>query len=127
MATALFDWGQYLTLATKLSLNTDEASQRTSISRAYYSVFHAASALAISSGYPKGQNSHAGIWNAFAKDSNKDAKRLAHLGNTMKRIRVQADYHPRVAKIPDQMAQQLVYADDFMKLLAAVPQVSRTP
>lgn len=127
MAGAPFNWAEYFTLATTLSQNPDEASHRTSISRAYYSVFHAASARAIGNGYPAGQNSHEGIWRVFAKDANKDARRLAQWGNTMKRVRVLADYRSAVPKIPDQMAQQLIYASDFLTLLATIPPGSPTP
>ena len=37
----MFDWPDYLALASKLT-GGDEASQRTAISRAYYAAFHAA-------------------------------------------------------------------------------------
>ena len=77
MSGASFDWAEYLRLAITLSQNPDEASHRTSISRAYYSVFHAASARAIGNGFPAGNNSHEGIWKIFAKDTSKDARRLA--------------------------------------------------
>jgi uncharacterized protein (UPF0332 family) len=127
MAAAPFNWGEYLTLATSLSQNPDEASQRTSISRAYYSVFHAAAARAISNGYAPGQKSHEGVWKVFAKDANKDARRLAQWGNTMKRVRILADYDSVVPQIPAQMAQQLVYANDFLTLLSNVPAGSPTP
>jgi uncharacterized protein (UPF0332 family) len=121
MATAPFDWAEYLRLATDLSQNPDEASHRTSISRAYYSVYHAASAQAIRNGYPSGQGSHARIWKVFAQDQNKASKRLAQLGNTMKRVRELADYRSVVPQIPAQMTQQLLYANNFLAQLATLP------
>ena len=127
MSGAPFDWAEYLTLATTLSQNSDEASHRTSVSRAYYSVFHAASARAINNGLSLGQNSHESVWKVFAKDANKEARRLAQWGNTMKRFRVLADYTPVVPKLPDQMAQQLAYASKFMALLGTIPPGSPSP
>ena len=121
MAGAPFDWAEYLRLATDLANNPDEASHRTSISRAYYSVYHAASALAIRNGYPAGQKSHKNIWNLYAKEQNRDSKRLAQWGNTMKHVRELADYSASVPQIPGQMSQQLTYARDFLALLAALP------
>jgi hypothetical protein len=41
-----FDWNDFLTLAEELAARDDQASKRTAISRAYYSVFHAANARA---------------------------------------------------------------------------------
>lgn len=51
MAGMSFDWREYLNLASILSGNADEASQRTAISRAYYAVFHAATLHAKANGY----------------------------------------------------------------------------
>ncbi len=119
MAAAPFDWAEYLRLATDLSRNADEASHRTSISRAYYSVYHAAAAQANRNGYAG--KSHADLWKVFAKDTDRACRKLAQMGNTMKRVRVNADNEPVFAKVPDQMAQQLVYAQSFMTRLAALP------
>jgi uncharacterized protein (UPF0332 family) len=83
MAAAPFNWGEYLRLATDLSQNTDEASHRTSISRAYYSVYHAAFAHAVRNGYLGG--TQAGLWKVFAKDADRACRKLAQMGNTMKR------------------------------------------
>lgn len=45
----------------------------------------------------------------------------------MKRVRELADYNSVVPKIPDQMAQQLIYARDFLMLLGIIPPGSPTP
>jgi uncharacterized protein (UPF0332 family) len=121
MAGAPFDWAEYLRLATDLARNSDEASHRTSISRAYYSVYHAASALAILNGYQPGEKSHNKLWKLYAKDQNRNSRRLAQWGNTMKFIRELADYNATVPRVPDQMSQQLTYANNFLTLLAALP------
>jgi len=120
MATAPFNWTEYLRLATDLSQNIDEASCRTSISRAYYSVYHAASEVAIRNGYPPGSNSHAELWKIFSKDADKDCRRLATLAKTMKFARENADYKSVFPRVADQMAQQLTDANSFMTQLGVL-------
>jgi len=120
MAPVPFNWTAYLRLATDLSQNADEASHRTSISRAYYSIFHAASEVAIRNGYPSGSKSHAGLWKVFAKDADRDCRRLAALGNTMKFARETADYKSTFPRVADKMTQQLTDANTFMARLGAL-------
>jgi uncharacterized protein (UPF0332 family) len=121
MAGAPFNWAEYLRLATDLSQNPDEASHRTSISRAYYSIYHAASEVAIRNGYPSGSNSHAGLWKVFSKDADRDCRRLATLANTMMFARKNADYKSTFPRVADQMAQQLTNANSFMARLGLLP------
>ena len=121
MSSVPFDWADYLRLAEDLANKPDEASQRTSISRAYYFVYHIASARAISNGHPAGGNSHSKIWQLYqGQTTNKDARRLAALGQSMKRVREYADYHAIVHQVPDQMAQQLLDAKQFLTQLTAL-------
>ena len=122
MAPVPFDWQKYLWLARNLSANADEASHRTSISRAYYFVYHLASARAIANGYPPWDGSHQKIWALYQKDmTNKDARQLATLGTSMKRVRESADYKDVVPLVHDQMEQQLSDAADFLAKLTALP------
>ncbi len=128
MAPVPFDWQEYLRLAQNLSTNTDEASKRTSISRAYYFVFHLASKRAIDNGYPPGTANHQGLWAHYQKDmSSRDARQLATLGTTMKNVRVLADYKAVVPSLQDQMEQQLRDAADFLLKLNALPPGSPPP
>jgi uncharacterized protein (UPF0332 family) len=119
MAGVAFNWAEYLRLANELSRNSDEASHQTSISRAYYFVYHAASAQATRNGYRS--NTHSTLWKVFAKDPDRDCKKLAQMGYTMKHAREEADYKSIFHRVPDRMAQQLTDAADFMKRLAALP------
>jgi uncharacterized protein (UPF0332 family) len=121
MATTPFNWSEYLRLATELSKNADEASHRTSISRAYYSVYHAAFQVAIRNGYASGSNSHAGLWRVFSKDADRECRRLAALANTMKFARENADYKALFPRVADQMIQQLTDANSFMTRLVVLP------
>jgi uncharacterized protein (UPF0332 family) len=70
MSPAPFSWFEYLRLADQLSQNTDEASHRTSISRAYYSVYHIASARAVGNGYVD-KKSHTELWKLFNRNSDR--------------------------------------------------------
>lgn len=121
MPSAPFDWAEYLRLAEALANKSDEASQRTAISRAYYFVYHIASARAVTNGYPSGQQSHAKIWKLYQDQSDFDARRLATRGTAMKRVRESADYKAVVALIPDQLAQQLIDAKEFLQKLTNLP------
>ncbi|HWB84976.1 MAG TPA: hypothetical protein VG675_12595 [Bryobacteraceae bacterium] len=122
MAAAPFNWNEYLNLATTLSANADEASQRTAISRAYYAAFHAATLHAKANGYA--ERSHGRLWKMYAADGDLNAKRLSHMGNLMKKMREDADYVASVPRVTDVMTQQLTNATNFHMLLAQVPAAS---
>ena len=125
MAAAPFNWNEYLNLATTLSGNADEASQRTAISRAYYVAFHAATLHAKPNGYA--ERSHGRLWKMYAADADPNARRISALGNQMKRARDDADYVSAVPRVADVMNQQLAAANAFTALLAQVPETSPQP
>ncbi len=76
MAPPPFNWNEYLNLATILSANGDEASQRTATSRAYYAAFHAATLHAKRNGYA--EHSHARLWKMYSSDADINARRYPH-------------------------------------------------
>ena len=91
MATPGFDWSRYLTLATQLSANADEASQRSSMSRAYYCVYHKALERAVANGYVD-QRKHFELWELYNRNSpDRDCRKLYGMGTRMKKERVDAD------------------------------------
>lgn len=122
MAAPSFNWADYLTLATILSSNSGEASQRSAISRAYYYAFHAATIHANSNGYT--ERSHGRLWKMYQADADLNARRLAALGNQMKKAREDADYVAQVPRISDVMTAQLATATQFSVVLARVPAAS---
>jgi hypothetical protein len=89
-----FKWAEYLKLADQLSRQTDEASQRTAISRAYYFVFHIARQRAVKNLYrqPEDGTSHDNLWLLYKRNSSTRCKQVATLGKRLKKKRVQADY-----------------------------------
>jgi uncharacterized protein (UPF0332 family) len=122
MATAPFNWNEYLNLARILSANGDEASQRTATSRAYYAAFHAATLHAKHNGYA--ERSHSRLWKMYSSDSEINARRISTLGYQMKKAREDADYVAAVPRISDIMTQQLADANKLAALLAQVPATS---
>jgi uncharacterized protein (UPF0332 family) len=117
-----FNWEEYLTLATDLFLNPDEASRRTSISRAYYAVFHAATNHAKINGY--NERNHGRLWKMYHADVNRNARKLSTIGNLMKTARECADYGAEVIELDAVAAQQLSHANEFAEILAQVPVTS---
>ena len=118
-----FDWTDFLTLAEELATKTDEASQRTAISRAYYCVFNLASARAQSKVGPRPKNapSHQWCWDQYISTPNLTCRQLGNTGDRMKRMRVDADY--TAAKIPrldDEVQRMLEDAHQFLADLATL-------
>lgn len=119
MATPIFDWSEYLKLARQLAANPDEASQRSSISRAYYCVYHKASERAVSTGYVD-QRSHFELWALYDRNTDRVCRKLSIIGSRMKKERVAADYDSAATRIAERMSVQLNRADDFLTRLSAL-------
>lgn len=121
MATPVFDWSEYLNLARQLAANPDEASQRSSISRAYYCIYHKASARAVSTGYVD-QRSHVKLWDIYDRNADRACRKLSNIGHRMKKERVDADYNATMSRIPERVNVQLNRANDFLRgLLVLAP------
>ena len=121
MSAPGFDWFHYLTLATQLSANADEASQRSSMSRAYYCVYHKALERAVANGYMD-RRSHFELWELYNRNSaDKVCRKLYGIGTRMKKERVDADYDRTAGRIADRMAVQLNRANSFLSRLGALP------
>jgi hypothetical protein len=118
-----FDWTNFLTLAEELATKTDEASQRTAISRAYYCVFNLAFARAESTAgrRPRGAHGHQWCWEQYTQTPDVACAQLGVTGDRMKRMRVDADY--TAAKIPrldDEVQRMLEDAHQFLADLATL-------
>jgi uncharacterized protein (UPF0332 family) len=121
MGPPAFDWSHYLTLASQLSSNADEASQRSSISRAYYCIYHKAVERAVANGHTD-QKSHVKNWNVYSRNSaDRDCRKLYNIGTRMKKEREDADYDPNAMRIADRMNIQLNRANSFLARLATLP------
>lgn len=115
----VFDWSDYLRLANELAGNHDEAAQRSSISRAYYCVYHKALQRAVFTGYLD-QRSHQKLWELYGRTGAGACRRLSDIGSRMKKERVAADYEPAVSRIADRMEVQLTRANSFLRRLSAL-------
>ncbi len=98
-----FDWAEYLLLAKRLAKEDDEASHRTAISRAYYSVYHAAlSFLEESENFqaPTEGNIHQKLWNEFRRKQ-KTHRAVGIKGDRLRLYRSDADYKAEIGNLPD--------------------------
>jgi uncharacterized protein (UPF0332 family) len=120
MGTPVFNWSDYLRLARQLSSQADEASQRTSISRAYYCVYHKASELAIANGYID-EKSHFKLWDVYNRNTDRTCRQLYNVAWRMKKERVDADYDPAATRITERMKIQLSRANSFLGILSSLP------
>jgi hypothetical protein len=116
-----FDWNNFLNLAEELSRRPDEASKRTSVSRAYYSAFHdALDRVEKNCGPKQGGNSHDWCWNKYygSVDATGACDQVAIEGGRLKAKRVQADYKADpIARLDEFAARAL---SDARKLKAKI-------
>lgn len=91
-----FDWSEYLRLAQQLGGLADDAANRSAVSRAYYSAFHAASLSVksnkISTNPKYERDRHLRIWNIYMDSANKECRRIGNRGQRLKAERHYADY-----------------------------------
>ena len=123
MASASFNWANYLTLADELGNRPDEAALRSSISRAYYYIYHLGLARAVSNGYRRnpGEPSHIQLWNLFSENPEGVSQKLAQIALRLKYRRERADYDDIFPRIGDEVPVMLEEAQLFAKLLETLP------
>jgi hypothetical protein len=127
----LFDFKEYLTLATELAARNDDAALRTSVSRAYYAAFHLANdrAEAIVGSWnsrkapnriPRHQDktSHAWCWLQYTDSNDLSCKQIGVDGDRIKLRRHFADY--RTANKPDLAAEAKRTVAEAQRLRAAI-------
>jgi uncharacterized protein (UPF0332 family) len=113
-----FDWKNFLSLAEVLAANSDDASKRTAISRAYYCAFNLALARAKSKGRfpPKKTPTHQWCWEQYRGTNDKACVQLATTGDRMRKMRVYADYNAADIRRLDDAVQSIL--DDARQFLA---------
>lgn len=88
-----FNWRDYFTLARTLAGANDDASKRSSVSRAYYFVFHLALQRAeLNCGPRQGGNTHQWCWDRYIYTQNDASHQIGIDGNRLKSRRVKVDY-----------------------------------
>ena len=97
-----WQWSEFIDLARELAERSDEASQRTAISRAYYAAFGVARALLISEGHELADDNsvHAALWQAFHTSTDDRRYYIALDGRWLRANRNRADYDEAVVKLP---------------------------
>ena len=98
----MFDWDNFQILAEELRRKEDEASQRTSVSRLYYSVYWKARIFLENDGFQvrdnAGKGSHEQVWSEFNRREGINNKAIYRNGDELKKNRVKADYVPEITK-----------------------------
>ena len=118
-----FDWHEYLTLAQDLGRRPEESSLRSSISRAYYYVYHLALTRAEQNGFrpTPGESTHAQLWRLFHKSPEPACINLGQLALRLKEKRERADYRPIYRRIEQEVPDALADADEFGTRLGILP------
>lgn len=119
-----FDWSDYHVVAATLSKNTDEASQRSSISRAYYCAYH----LALNHlsehhnfQYSEGKPAHDQVWREF-NNKGLSYREIWNKGDQLKKLRVDADYRAGAVVNRNTAATALNLAERIIERLQEVHQ-----
>jgi len=119
MPDSHFDWIEYLKLAQELATRTEESFLRTSLSRAYYYVFHLAMDRATKNGFTliRGEASHYQLWRLYNSNPEPQCVKLAQIAQRLKEKRERADYNPSYYRISEDLPSVLADAQDFANRL----------
>ena len=96
-----FDWTEYGRLAEDLRTRGDEASLRSAVSRAYYSVYHQARNYLLAEGIElsKTDSSHKVVWNRYKGIGGTSCRAVGVNGERLNDNRTQADYENELRNI----------------------------
>jgi uncharacterized protein (UPF0332 family) len=113
-----FDWTEYARLAEELRTRGDEASLRTAISRAYYSVYHQARDYLLAEGIPlsKSDSSHKVVWNGYRVIGG-SCRSVGLNGDRLNDNRTKADYEDEVRNIELLVEESLKVAQNILVYL----------
>lgn len=114
-----FDWTAYRVVAETLKENGDEASHHTAISRAYYYAYHQAlNHLAEHHGFQhsEARPAHDQVWREF-DHKGMTYQEVRRKGNSLKQLRVDADYHTNALISAELATTSLKVADRIVECL----------
>lgn len=114
-----FDWAGYLTLAKELAAQSDEAAQRSAMSRAYYAAYNRARLQLSREGIvvPKQQNSHKELWDIYRNSSDTARQAIGITGDRLREFRRQADYDDFIPHLANYVKVALSNAESLIKAL----------
>ena len=120
----MFDWADYLKLAQELSGRSEEACQRSAISRSYYALFNLAlnwlflrQRTLYSSVHSQPSSLHQALWQAFIGASDPVWIDIGVLGFRLRDFRNRADYDNSISRLPDVLATAIADAEELRSLL----------
>jgi hypothetical protein len=118
-----FDWRDYETLASSLRKG-DEASQRSAISRLYYSVLHRAR-LKLEATDPafifsEDRPSHQQVWDTYLKKG-RTFNSIGNKGKQLKRNRELADYYSEIKRLDDVVEESFQTAKSILMYINQIP------
>lgn len=124
-----FDFTEFLTLAEALSGRPDEASKRSSISRAYYAAFHVAFSRAEANvgsyrarpvQYQR-MPTHAWCWLQYINTNDVTCQRIGLNGDRMKKRRTDADYEKKdIVNLQAEVQRQIADVRQLLQDIAAL-------
>lgn len=118
----MFDWNEFKILAEKLKDEKDEASQRTSVSRLYYSIYWKARNQIESRGYiyDRNKSSHKQIWDEYLNKNDSDNQDIGKKGKELHKYRIQADYYNHIRRLKDLVEDSFEVAEEILETLIKV-------
>ncbi len=119
----MFNWVDYVNLASELSVRSEEACQRAAISRAYYGTFCIARNRLRSEGFRPtrgGTNSHDVYWQQYSRSASANRQEIADLGRKLKRARRQADYDDKVDSLDRLIIKSMTRANRLLSVLQSL-------
>jgi len=121
MATQPFKWSEYQRVASELSTHADECYLRTSISRAYYYVFHLGRQRVLDNRFILlRSDAHKQVWEKFSASPDFRCRKLAETAKRLKEKRERADYEPFFPLIIKDAPAMVTLAAQFATDLAAL-------
>ena len=119
-----FDWNHYKTFAEELkATRTDEAAQRSAVSRVYYAVFNQAYDYLRQQGFERrvGEGMHKQVWDEYRK-GHRTRKAIGTNGSRLHDNRVAVDYQAEVPKLPELLTESFRTAANLLAYLAQLQQ-----
>jgi uncharacterized protein (UPF0332 family) len=123
-----FDWADYAALANSLREQPDEASQRTAISRLYYSTFHQAPLYLESEGLilsQMGPGTHRQVWEEFTRRGSTH-RPIGIQGFRLHANRVSADYDDQLANLDELVEESFQVSSKIRAYLKRI-QAAKNP
>jgi uncharacterized protein (UPF0332 family) len=119
----MFAWLDYITLAKQLATGQDEASQRSSISRAYYAAFHTAKEHVEQTRpdlrIPTHGGNHTLIWETLSRGARQE-RTAGQIGDRLRKARTKADYVLRMQSFPQDTKLALEWAEVVIRSLQSM-------